>query len=179
MVKTSEMVSIIRGSFQKGIGDQSAEKIGILSLCESHDSNLMWYHYADGHRGFALEFDDSDKEFRELGKSWKVEYAHKPPAYDGMSTPLFFRFKPHYLLHEGEYRVIRHLQDCAAEKNEKGDKIFFRRLPRRCVQAVYLGHRMEKGVRAEILQLLKGTTVLKFDAVPSQENYSLSFQEIK
>jgi len=179
MVKTSEMVAIVRESFQKRTTDESTEKLGILSLCESHDSNLMWYHYADGHRGFVLEFEDSNEEFRKLGKPWKVEYAHKPPAYDGMTAPLFFRFKPHYLLHEGEYRIIQFLQDCIPGKTEKGATMFYRSLPRKCVKAVYLGHRMEKSVREEVLQLLKETDALKFDAIPSQEDYALSFREIK
>jgi hypothetical protein len=37
---------------------------------------------------------------------------------------------------------------------------------------------MEKSVREEVLQLLKGTATRKFDAIPSQEDYTLSFREI-
>jgi hypothetical protein len=178
MVKTSEMVSLIKESFQKVAPDESTKKLGILSLCKSYNSNLMWYHYADGHRGFALEFDDSDNDFKSLGQPWKVDYADKPPAYDGMAAPLFFRIKPHYLLHEGEYRIIRFLHECESEKRDDDQTMFFRKLSRRCVKAVYLGHRMEKPVRDEVLQLLNGTDVLKFDAVPNQEDYTLLFREI-
>lgn len=32
----------------------------LCSLCESHDSPLMWSHYAAGHKGFCLSFDSRD-----------------------------------------------------------------------------------------------------------------------
>jgi hypothetical protein len=179
MVKTSETVALFRESFLKGTKNQSTEKIGILSLCEFHDSNLMWYHYADGHKGFVIEFDGDNEEFRKLGKSFKVDYVHKPPVYnDTKPPPEFFRFKPNYLLHENEYRIVQFLQDCKHEKGEKDLTLYFRNLPRKSVKAVYLGHRMEKSVREEVLQLLKGMEAAKFDAIPSQEDYKLLFREI-
>jgi hypothetical protein len=36
---------------------RNLETVGVLSLSESSDNLVMWAHYADLHRGFALEFD--------------------------------------------------------------------------------------------------------------------------
>jgi hypothetical protein len=109
-----------------------------------------------------------------------VEYAIKQPVYDDLKpVPEFFRFKPNYLLHENEYRIIDYLRNCTPQKDEKGPTMFFRSLPRKCVKAIYLGHRIEKSVREEILQLLRGLDIRKFDTIPSQEDYTHSFREIK
>ena len=36
---------------------KQAMKFGILSLTENCESTLMWSHYANGHRGFCIEFE--------------------------------------------------------------------------------------------------------------------------
>jgi hypothetical protein len=38
-------------------------KYGILSLSETHDNLLMWAHYADHHRGFVIQFDETHPFF--------------------------------------------------------------------------------------------------------------------
>jgi Protein of unknown function (DUF2971) len=38
--------------------------LGILSLSTKRDSILMWSHYANGHKGFCLEFDAEKEPFR-------------------------------------------------------------------------------------------------------------------
>lgn len=38
-------------------------KIGVLSLTELPDDLLMWVHYADCHRGFAIQFDETHEFF--------------------------------------------------------------------------------------------------------------------
>ena len=57
----------------------------ICSLSEVHDDNLMWSHYANGHRGCGVEVvvknDDNwnrvfcnCQEVRELGSGWRAFY---------------------------------------------------------------------------------------------------------
>ncbi len=175
MVKMADATKHFQEGFEKTIQKQSAD-MGVLSLCETCNSNLMWYHYADGHRGFVLEFNSEHKEFRQLGAPWKVEYTNKPPILDHLkSVPLFFKYKPNYLQHEVEYRIVRPLHECIREEI-KGLTVYFRKLPRSCIQAVYLGHRMDPEVRQRVLQLLNGTK--RFDVIPNNKSYTLSFQEI-
>lgn len=35
------------------------DKVGVFCLTEAWDNELLWAHYADGHRGVAIEFDSS------------------------------------------------------------------------------------------------------------------------
>jgi hypothetical protein len=41
------------------------KNVGVLSLCEHADNLLMWAHYGDSHRGFAIEFDTSAAFFHQ------------------------------------------------------------------------------------------------------------------
>jgi hypothetical protein len=166
-----------RETFSKTIQTQSCQ-LGILCLCEVNDSNLMWYHYADGHKGFVMEFDIHHEAFRNLGAVWKVEYFAAPPVYDHTKpTPEIFRFKPNYLKYEAEWRMIRQLSEFVPEKNGEGSPLYFHKLPRDCVKAIYVGHRMEKKVSDKISGLLKGGKTQTFEAVPSQKDYAFTFRQ--
>ena len=166
-------------SFQTTIQRES-QQIGVLCLCTNIKNNLMWDHYAQGFRGFVIEFDSENNEFKKLGMPWKVEYQDEPPAFDySRPIPHFFRFKPKCYEYEGEYRIVRPLYECTPEKDENDVELFFRPLPRACVKAVYLGHRMEKSVHERILELLKGMEAQKFDVVSNQKGYELSFRQSK
>lgn len=52
------------------------EQRGVACFAERNDDLLMWAHYADGHRGFCLEFDFTDDEFRNFRK---VAYRSSAP----------------------------------------------------------------------------------------------------
>ena len=50
---------------------------GVACFSEDVDNILMWAHYADGHRGFCLEFDTKDETF---SKAHPVVYSNLLPA---------------------------------------------------------------------------------------------------
>jgi hypothetical protein len=165
-------------TFQATIQRES-QRFGVLCLSTTEKNHLMWDRYANGFQGFVMEFDTNHDEFKKLGACWKVEYVSEPPAYDySKPAPLFFRFKLKCYEYESEYRLVRPLCECLLEKNDRGDELFFRPLPRTCIKAVYLGHRMEKTIRENILGLLKDTIAQKFDVSPSSEGYKFSFRQI-
>jgi hypothetical protein len=164
---------------QDSLADEVGAQFGVLCLCAVNNENLMWYHCADGHKGFVIEFNSEHAEFQKLGKPTGVIYSDKPPIYD-LSNPTaeHWRVKPKYLKYEAEYRILARLPASTPHKMPDGQPLYLARLSRASVKAVYLGHRMEKSVREKILQILNGTTVSKFDAIPSREDYTLSFREI-
>jgi len=151
--------------------------VGILCLCETNDSNLMWYHYADGHKGFVIELDSKHESIIRLGKPWKVDYLEKPVSFDHTKpTPELFRFKPSYLKYEAERRIVRHQNEFVPEKGEDGLPLYFWRLPRVGLKSVYFGHRMESNLRSRIIELLSGQPAQKFDFVPSKQDYTFRFE---
>ena len=156
------------------------QKIGVLCLCTNIKSHLMWDHYAEGFRGFVIEFDSDHDDFKKLGSPWEVDYENKPPLFDySRPVPEFFRHKPECYAYEGEYRIFRPLWECTSVKDKTYGEIFFRPLPRACVKAIYLGHRMEKNMREAILSILKDSKTKKIDVDFAQRDYELTFREIK
>jgi hypothetical protein len=138
----------------------------------------MWYHYADGHKGFVIEFDCKHESIIKLGKPWEVDYVEKPPVFDHTKpTPEIFRFKPSYLKYEAERRILRPLSEFVPESNKDGLSLYFRQLPRAGVKAVYIGHRMEAKVRSRIVALLNGHRAQKFDVIPSRQDYTFTFEQ--
>ena len=138
----------------------------------------MWYHYADGHKGFVIELDCRHEAVIRLGKPWPVIYVNKPPYFEDIEkTPEVFRFKPDYLKYEQEHRILRHLSEFTPENNKDGQQMYFWKFPRAGIKAVYLGHRMEPKVRSKIVELLHKQQALRFDVIPSRENYTFRFEQ--
>lgn len=102
----------IRNAFTE-IKEKLYKGKGIASFSSKNNDILMWAHYADGHKGFCLEFDTSFEPFK---KALKVDYSDDIPALnvnlitsDGISTKEATRFlttKYECWKYEDEYRVI-------------------------------------------------------------------------
>lgn len=58
------------------------KKVGVLSLSESLTENLLWSHYASGHRGIAIEFDASVGLFV---TAQQVQYAATEPVINRLA----------------------------------------------------------------------------------------------
>jgi Protein of unknown function (DUF2971) len=92
--------------------DMMVNERGVACFSEKNDDVLMWGHYADGHRGFCLEFDTSFEPFH---KAFSVEYAREIPTVDPAvlrktapdgSIVKMFRTKFEAWSYEKEWRVF-------------------------------------------------------------------------
>jgi Protein of unknown function (DUF2971) len=93
------------------------ESLGILSLSETHDSLLMWSHYADEHRGVVIELDHNHPSLmtRSDGDSFAGFFSvdYRDEKVRGVPTPatvvdtLLVKSKP--WSYEREWRFIRTL----------------------------------------------------------------------
>lgn len=65
-----EALNDVRASAnQKLVNDMHAgmrPHVGILSLSETYHSTLMWSHYSDSHKGFAIEYDFGSLDYADL-----------------------------------------------------------------------------------------------------------------
>jgi hypothetical protein len=166
---------------QDALQEEASKSVGILCLSAVNNKELMWAHYADGHRGFVIEFNCNHPRFQQLGQLWNVEYAEKRPVYNPADLEpemQFWRVKPLCWRDEQEYRIMRRLNDRKEEIQKCGKVFYLYELPRASVKAVYLGHRLERAIRDRILHALRETSAVKYDEIPSREDYTFSFQEI-
>jgi hypothetical protein len=136
--------------------------IAPVNLCcfsASANANLLWSHYADGHRGIVLLFDTPTLVHNQFAIV-KVKYQRSPPRYnyirelltfgDGTSE-YFWRFdqivcgtKTIEWAYEEEIRLISH----------KSGKNSF--APRALVGVIF-GHKMDEEMRAKINAILAET----------------------
>ena len=72
---TEKMKQLLNGTIKAML-----KGIGVYCLSEKNDDTLMWSHYADGHKGFCLEFEaKTDNSF--LRRAFKVKYRNKMPKF--------------------------------------------------------------------------------------------------
>ena len=123
-----------------------ARKPGGWSILRSH---LMWGHYADSHKGLAIELDIADNGCLE-SSGWcleKIQYANKlSQLYDfGKEPSSIYKFAKKLLLTKqvdwNKEREIRLIVDVSSQGNKDNNKDFFDGST--CVKPVrvYLGSR--------------------------------------
>jgi hypothetical protein len=82
--------------------------LGVLCLSEVPDNILMWSHYAEGHKGLCLQFENTDI------RAQKVEYTESYPEINYLLTPednqrIFTLFtKSNHWHYEKEWRIIEY-----------------------------------------------------------------------
>jgi hypothetical protein len=153
------------------IPERLGEYFGILSLTKSNNNGLMWAHYADSHKGFAIGF-DSESPFFKSGKSneglREVKYSSQRAIvpYGGLKSldsdglakanEYFFFTKSENWRYEEELRILASLKkaDSIPCKVEGYDLCLFN-FPKECVKEVILGYRMPEDTRQEIAKILE------------------------
>lgn len=112
------------GALEAGQRDKSfLNDYGIICFTETKTNLLMWSHYADEHRGMAIEFDAEHAFFRSdrqenglYGKLYKVNYSNVR-HYDTPEWFDWFLRKSHDWRYEAEHRIINELKECNALKS--------------------------------------------------------------
>lgn len=148
---------------QETMARKLEELLGVLCLSESPKSLLMWAHYADSHRGFVVQFDETSPFFDrrvsdddELRHLRRVTYSSKRPSLtlseveDGSA----FLVKGIEWEYEAEWRMIVPLADASRVVGTGPEAIHLYNFPASAVTSVILGCRMSEAKRAEIQALL-------------------------
>lgn len=157
------MAGMLTPKLQDVMARKFEELIGILCLTEVADSLLMWAHYADSHRGFVIEFDESspffDRRVRlddELRHLRKVSYNTKRPSLTLVEVEDFspFMTKGTDWQYEAEWRMMMPL-DAASKIVKNGQHVVhLYEFPADAITSVILGCRMDTQKKEEIKQVL-------------------------
>lgn len=114
-----------------------AEHSRVCSLSKSMDDVRLWSHYADGHKGIAIEIDFPDGE----QNLYKVTYSPSLPEFGStvMTMPTatdVLSVKTEHWEYEGEYRIIQDDQYYPIQGR---------------IKAIYTGHRISP-IHDELLE---------------------------
>lgn len=144
-------------------------QLGILSLTRTWNNILMWSHYADGHEGFVICFDENHAWFNE-GKAFFVETPPIPEkidlGLDGLQDVLYrtdvpnidmfadvpieaFITKSKDWAYEEEVRKFRHL----GEASKCNDDVHLFAFSPEVISEVILGCNASNGLKETIREL--------------------------
>jgi hypothetical protein len=155
----SNHISNYSNGFQKEFGAQ----FRMLCFSESIQSPLMWGHYSDSQRGFALGFYTSHPFFHK--RLVNVHYDEKRPCIEEKEKIIWT--KNNEWKYENEWRVIQNV--VSAEP-------YYEILPVGCIEAVYFGLRISPTVRREIELALDSSNhadIKKFTMMLDHAEYRL------
>lgn len=158
-------------------------KYGVLCLAEQPDNLLMWAHYADCHRGFVMQFDETHPFFQSeprvpFSTLEKIEYSPHRPVLSSSnleSTIALFRKSPEWS-YEREWRLVRHL--AAANQVIVGQTVHLFDVPPEAVRSIILGAMMpaEKQVEFQaIVQVPEWKHLQLFYAALNRDRFALDF----
>lgn len=136
-------------------------RVGILSLSEDALEQLLWAHYADSHKGFAIEFDaehpyfhrrrSDDDEFYHLRP---VRYVHRNASgralIDLDGEDLLLTKAPAWS-YEKEWRMLLPLQDATRVIEVDGDIVHLFQFPLSAITQVILGARSSEALREALV----------------------------
>lgn len=170
---------IINDKFREGILQgtvnalvkQKLNEGGVSCLAEANDDILMWAHYADGHRGFCLEFDTS---FEPFSKLHQVKYQPQIPTFnpvrvfqDAEEFMKIFTTKFTAWKYEKEWRLL----------HKKGDTGY--RYGVEALTGIYLGSAMEEAHKDVVLHLLHGSPTKFYKVNRSPTTFAISIEPIE
>ena len=122
-----------------------SEKVGVICFSGSAREPVLWSHYADHHRGIALEIEITDDTTKRI----KIDYNDERPSMDYASlysergeeyfAPIFKSLlsrKSRGWSYEDEHRLYEKLDEC-----EIGGGFYFRSIPPQSLRRVIIGWR--------------------------------------
>jgi hypothetical protein len=150
---------------------------GLLCLSAEPNHELMWAHYAKGNEGFVVEFNISSPAFQQLGRPHEMIYSDTPPTYDPTTgSQGWWKVKKQIWESEREYRIVTELTACKPEEKE-GQAVYFRRLPREGIKAVYVGLKASVETRNRIQTACKTSGIEIFEAKYSRDGRTIEFRK--
>ena len=156
---------------------------GIVSLTALPDHNLMWSHYACAHTGFCVGL-DVQKLTEDEAVLQRVNYVSQYPDWEYLDLPMSIgqfildavTTKSLDWAYESEWRLLKATKGRHESLTDRDRTV---KLPSGAIREVYMGCRMPKEKREEILDALRayGDSVRVF-AAKAERSFDLTFEEL-
>ena len=131
----------------------------------------VWGHYADCHRGFAVEFYPEHPLFLDLKE---VDYQKNRPEPSQPGDFRYLQVKDESWRTEGEYRLIKRVGELEeGERLSDNKRLRFIPLPPEAVKAVYFGWQMPPETMDQMISELGARPIAKLVMLPHTSEYAL------
>ena len=154
---------------------ENIKNVGIYSLSQTYNHELLWAHYANSHKGYCVEYEldlllDNTK-FRN-GYHFPILYKKTPPLYDNghinnieVMVKEIVGVKSECWKYEEEYRITTDLS---------GPHIY----DYKALKSIYFGLRMSDLQKRRIMSCLKGRGVKYYQMQQISKTYKFSAIEV-
>ena len=151
---------------------------GVACFSDKFDDMLMWSHYAEGHKGFCIEFDTRFEPFKDDKRLFKVNYSEVVPIVsladifvsddEKAIKPLMslITTKSDKWSYESEWRVF-HMQ---------GDHKFF--INHKAFSGVFFGCEMPNDHKEIIALILKDSPTKLFETSRMESKFGIEFEKV-
>jgi hypothetical protein len=166
---------LFKDEYAKGLKEQIKLAIekeihdkGIGCFSETASNILMWSHYADGHKGFCLEYDTSFKPFLYAEPvNYSISFPRLNPRNDSLDLlPNLALTKAIGWAYEREWRVF----------HEKGDSHY--QLDFKALTGIFFGSVMPKEHKEIISLILYGSPTKLYDTRVSETKFEIESAQI-
>jgi hypothetical protein len=155
----------VREAIYKALNDN----VGILSLSEVPDNELMWAHYADSHKGLVLCFDETHPFFdRRRSESDAFYFIRKVQYFDDSPVSLttididaVLVLKGTSWSYEREWRMLVPLNDPTHTVPVEGDIIYLYQFPSEALVGIILGAHATQNTETLVRNLLRDRADLR------------------
>ncbi|PSU67299.1 hypothetical protein C9J22_20020 [Photobacterium phosphoreum] len=181
---------------QEELDDFVFSKYGVISFTETRDNLLMWSHYGDNHKGFAVEFDYEHTFFHTTYSSesndiegsihrvlYRKERFHELENEDGSAILELFFHKSDEWEYEKEHRLLASFKKTKSSKTldipNLKEEMFFCQVPENAILSITFGCKADCKVIERLKDTLSKNPSCKHiklcKAVASGTDYKLEF----
>lgn len=177
----SDKIEFYQHDIDKNILEEICEKVGTTCFTISKETKpvnvLMWAHYADCHRGIAIEFNENSDVIK---YSSPVTYASRRPIYDAKAlddldsvslSELYV--KSSEWKYENEIRLAQRLEDCELENG-----IYVTNIPIDSISKVFIGVNADYKLKELALNFHKKTNIPIIFTKISETDFSFEVTQL-
>ena len=151
----------------------------IFCMSQVWDSVLMWAHYADSHKGFAVGFDMSHPffDFEKPYGTRKVRYCKSRPKSTEINIMDEMYYKLDVWSYEQEWRLCRDVYKADETIN---NNIYLFRIPKESIKSVYFGICMPENEKMDMYQRVLQTGIQCYQVMRNYQTfdlYSIEFED--
>ncbi len=149
---------------QKTLYNTNIQLTGIISLSEKYNSNKMWAHYGDSHRGFIIGFNSNHYFFNkprsdddEYFRIRKVVYdnSNKIKTLYGIDGADLLLRKSIDWEYEMEWRLLIPLFLSNETINKNGETIHLVKFPTDCIESIVFGIKSNNELKELIYKIIE------------------------